>query len=107
MSKQKEMNRNATELVAIQPAAEITVLPPNSGVIGRFLDETHNMFKGRAMRMSGLLRRINETGHRMEAMMRTAAEMMDASEAQLEQDFRKEGLLRDTENHSEVEQEAE
>ena len=50
------------------------------------------MFKARAMRMSGLLRRINESGQRTETLLRTAAERMEAAEAALEQQFNKEGL---------------
>jgi hypothetical protein len=74
------------------PGHEIAVLPPNSGVVGRFIAETENMFKARAMRMSGLLRRINESRRRTENMLRTAAERMEAAEAALEQRFLKEGL---------------
>lgn len=84
-------DQNKGELIAIQPS-EVTVLAPNSGVIGRFIAETENMFKARAMRMSGLLRRINESGQRTEALLRTAAERMEAAEASLELQFQKEGL---------------
>ena len=55
------------------------------------------------MRMGGLLRRINESGQRTEAILRTAAERMEAAEAKLEQDLCKEGLLPDTRNDSEAE----
>jgi hypothetical protein len=41
------------DLVVVEPAGDVTVLPPNSGVVGRFIAETENMFKARAMRMSG------------------------------------------------------
>jgi hypothetical protein len=51
------------------------------------------MFKARAMRMSGLLRRINESGQRTETLLRTAAERMEAAESALEQQFQKEGLV--------------
>ena len=44
----------------VQPMGEVTVLPPNSGVVGSFLKTVHNMFKARAMRMGGLLRQIDE-----------------------------------------------
>ena len=62
MSKKNE-EKLAGQLIAVEPR-EITVLPPNSGVLGKFIAETENMFKARAMRMSGLLRRINESGQR-------------------------------------------
>jgi hypothetical protein len=80
------------DLVVVQPEGDLTVLPPNSGVVGRFIAETENMFKARAMRMSGLLRRINESGQRTETLLRTAAERMEAAESALEQQFQKEGL---------------
>jgi hypothetical protein len=88
--------RNVGDLVAI-PSTTVTVLPPNSGVVGQFLDETRNMLKARAMRMSGLLRRINESGQRTEVLLRTAAERMEAAEATLGTQFRNEGLLPETE----------
>lgn len=91
MGKAKEIH-NVTDLVPMQPAGEVEVLPPNSGVVGRFLEETRNMFKARAMRMSGLLRRINESGQRTEVVLRMAAERMEAAESALERQFRKEGL---------------
>jgi hypothetical protein len=92
MSKATEIH-NVADLVPMQPAGEVTVLPPNSGVVGRFIAETENMFKARAMRMSGLLRRINESGQRTEVVLRMAAERMEAAEAALEQRFLKEGLI--------------
>ncbi len=72
MAKQKETHRISTELITLQPTDNITVLPPNSGVVGTFLEQTANMFKARAMRMNGLLRRIDETGQRTEAMLAAA-----------------------------------
>jgi hypothetical protein len=54
MAKQKDA-RNVTDLVAFQPATTVTALPPDSGVMGQFLDETRNMLKARTMRMNGLL----------------------------------------------------
>lgn len=45
------------------------------------------------MRMNGLMKRVNETGQRMEAMLRSAAERAEAAEAALEQNLLKEGLL--------------
>ena len=48
MTKQKTTG----DLVAVQPITEVRVLPPNSGVVGRFLEEVQNMFKARAMRMN-------------------------------------------------------
>jgi hypothetical protein len=89
--------RNVSDLVAI-PSNTVTVLPPNSGVVGQFLDETRNMLKARAMRMSGLLRRINESGQRTEVLLRTAAERMEAAEAVLATQFSNEGLLPETED---------
>ncbi len=65
---------------------------PNSGVAGKFLEDIHNMFKARAMRMGGLLRQIDEAGHRTELMLRMAAERMEAAEARLGQDLLKQGL---------------
>ncbi len=93
MPRSKEANYKPAELVPVEPSSEIVILPPNSGVIGKFLDETANMFKARAMRMGGLLRRINESGQRTEGILRTAAERMEAAEAKLVQDLCKEGLL--------------
>jgi hypothetical protein len=96
MAKPNETNRNVTDIVAFGSQGHITVLPPNSGVVGRFLEETRNMFKARAMRMTGMLRRINESGQRTEVLLRIAAERMGAAEARLEEDFQKEGLLPET-----------
>jgi hypothetical protein len=96
-----------TDLVVVEPTAEMTVLPPNSGLVGKFIAETENMFKARAMRMSGLLRRINESGQRTEALLRTAAELMEAAESSLEQQFQKEGLADESELKVDVEDEDE
>ncbi len=93
MTKQLESNRDTASLMAIQPVAEITVLPPDSGFLGRFLKETENMLKARAMRMGGLLRRINESGQQTEALLRMAAGRMEAAHAKLEKDLAKEGLV--------------
>jgi len=103
MNKQKDP-RNVTDLVAIT-SGSVTVLPPNSGVVGRFLAETENMFKTRAMRMSGLLRRINESGQRTEVLLRAAAEKMEAAEEALEHRFRKGGLLTGQDNGDLVDEE--
>ncbi len=103
MDKARETNRNVTDLVPVQPAAEVTVLPPNSGLVGRFLKQTEDMFKARAMRMSGLLRRINESGQRTESLLRTAAERMEAAESNLEQQFQKEGLVMESEDGTDAE----
>jgi hypothetical protein len=89
MSKQK----TSGDLVAVQPVTEVTVPPPNSGVVGKFLEDVHNMFKARTMRMGGLLARINESGQRTEVMLRMAAERMETAENRLEQDLRKQGLI--------------
>lgn len=98
MPKNKEYNQNAGELIPFPPSTEIIIMPPDAGIIGRFLEETANMFKARAMRMSGLLRRINESGQRTEAILRSAAECMEAAEATLEEDLTKQGLLPDSPN---------
>ncbi len=94
MSRQKEMRR---ELIPVQAVGEVTILPPNSGVVGRFLEDVRNMFKARAMRMGGLLARINESGQRTELMLRMGAERMEAAEARLEQDLLKQGLVSEPE----------
>jgi hypothetical protein len=99
MSKQKEVSR---ELVPVQPMGEVTVLPPNSGVVGKFLEDVHNMFKARAMRMGGLLARINESGQRTELLLRMGAERMEAAEARLETDLRKQGLISEAETAQNV-----
>jgi hypothetical protein len=93
MSKQKTTG----DLVAVQPITEVSVLPPNGGVVGRFLEEVQNIFKARAMRMGGLLARINESGQRTELLLRMGAERMEAAEARLEQDLRKQGLASEAE----------
>jgi hypothetical protein len=104
MSKQKEASRTTGDLVAVQPINEVTVLPPNSGVVGRFLEEVQNMFKARAMRMGGLLARINESGQRTELLLRMGAERMEAAEARLEQDLRKQGLIVEADQNKGTEQ---
>jgi len=102
MAKHRERNQ-VTDLVTFQPADKITVLPPNSGIVGAFLEQTANMFKARAMRMNGLLRRINESGQRTEQLLRQAAEKMESAEAALGAQFRSEGLLSDCEKDVEIE----
>jgi hypothetical protein len=105
MSKQKD-TRSITDIVAFQSAgastSTVTVLPPDSGVVGQFLDETRNMFKARAMRMNGLLRRINESGQRTEQLLRNAAERMESAEAALTSQFQNEGLLADSDRDEET-----
>ncbi len=103
MDKTRESNRNVADLVPVHPTGEVTVMPPNSGVVGRFLKQTEDMFKARAMRMSGLMRRINESGQRTEALLRTAAQRMEASENNLEQQFQKEGLANEADNGTNAE----
>jgi hypothetical protein len=107
MAKQKETGRSLTDLVAFQPpgasTSTVTVLPPDSGVVGQFLDETRNMLKARSMRMNGLLRRINESGQRTEQLLRQAAEKMEAAESALITQFQNEGLLPDGEGNEETE----
>jgi len=102
MAKQKD-SRNVTDIVTFQPSGTVTVLPPDSGVVGQFLDETRNMFKARAMRMNGLLRRINESGQRTESLLRQAAERMEAAEATLMSQFQNEGLLAEQDENGEDE----
>lgn len=102
MAKQKE-TRSVTDIVTIQSTGTVTVLPPDSGVVGQFLDETRNMLKARAMRMNGLLRRINESGQRTEALLRNAAKRMEAAESALTAQFQNEGLLPDNEGNEETE----
>jgi hypothetical protein len=97
----KESNRMTTDLITLQPAGTVTVLPPDSGVVGTFLDQTANMFKARAMRMNGLLRRIDEAGQRTESLLRTAAERMEAAETALQDQFNKEGLTQVNDKESE------
>ncbi|AFM26114.1 hypothetical protein [Desulfomonile tiedjei] len=100
MAKIKEP-RNVTDIVAYQPTAAVTVLPPDSGVVGSFLEQTANMFKARAMRMNGLLRRIDEAGQRTESLLRTAAERMEAAEVALQEQFNREGLVQPNDTESE------
>ena len=99
----KRGSNQVTDLVTFQPGDKITVLPPNSGFVGAFLEQTANMFKARAMRMNGLLRRLNESGQRTEQLLRQAAERMEAAESALTARFRNEGLLPDSEKSEEIE----
>ncbi len=103
MDKTRDSNRNVADLVPVQPAGEVTVMPPNSGVVGRFLKQTEDMFKARAMRMSGLMRRINNSGQRTESLLRPAAERMEAAESNLEQQFQKEGLVMESQGNTDIE----
>ena len=59
--------------------------------------------KARAMRMTGLLRRINESGQRTEQLLRQAAERMEAAETSLGAQFRSEGLLPEAGENEETE----
>ena len=93
MTKPLETNMDGVSLITIQPVTEITVLPPDSCFLGRFLKETENMLKARAMRMGRLLRKINESGQQTEALLRIAAGKMGAAQAKLEKELIKEGLL--------------
>ena len=45
------------------------------------------------MRMRGLFSRINESGERMESLLRSASEPAEAAEDRLEDQLRREGLL--------------
>jgi len=101
MSKSRDIH-NMGDLVPAQPVGEVTILPPNSGVVGKFLEDVYNMFKARAMRMGGLLRQIDESGQRTELMLRMAAERMEAAEGFLEQDLQKQGLVSEPETAEHV-----
>jgi hypothetical protein len=100
MAKQKGTSQ-VTDLVSYQPTDNISVLPPNSGVVGSFLEQTANMFKARGMRMNGLLRRVDEAGQRTESLLRTAAERMEAAETALQEQFNREGLVQSYDPESE------
>jgi hypothetical protein len=93
MAKNKRDQAITGELVQFQPTTEVTVLPPNSGVVGQFLQDTQNMFRARSMRMKTLIGKIDETGRRMEAILRSASERADAAEAKLQDHFQAQGLL--------------
>jgi hypothetical protein len=54
---------------------------PTSGVFGEFMDRTADMFKARAMRCGGLLRRLDESGQRFEGLLKKAALKSEAMEA--------------------------
>jgi hypothetical protein len=73
----------------------MSILPPTSGRVGAFLESTEKQFKSRGKKMDDLLKRINASGARTEAMLQTAAGMMEAAEASLERQFRGQGLLPD------------
>ena len=105
MAKQTDEREN--DLKAVQPLNEIIIPAPESGFLGKFLEETENMLKARAMRMSGLLRRINESGQRTENMLRKAAERMDSAYSKLEADLRKEGLVAEAEDSGIIESQEE
>ncbi len=99
MAKSKKGASKGADLVAVEPAtAEVEVLPPVTGAVGNFLNDTTNMFKARGMRMRGLLGRIDQSGQRTEALLRVAADCMEAAEAKLDRDLRKEGLLPEVED---------
>ncbi len=93
MAKGKRDQTITGELVQFQPTTDLTVLPPNSGAVGEFLKSTQDMFRARSMRMKGLFAKIDETGQRMEGLLRAASERADAAEARLEDHLRGQGLL--------------
>ena len=72
--------------------------------MGDFLTETVNMFRARGMRMKAQLARINETGQRMEKMLRVAADTIEAAEGKLADDLRKQGLLPEISEEKEAEE---
>lgn len=43
MAKPKDTNRGVTDVIALQPMNQMNVLPPDSGVIGSFLDNVRNL----------------------------------------------------------------
>jgi hypothetical protein len=89
----KQKDERETSLAAVQPIDDILVPAPDSGFLGRFLQDTENMLRARAMRMSGLLRTLNESGQRTELLLRKAAERMEAAHSKLEKDLQKAGLM--------------
>jgi len=95
-----DKNLRTADLVPVQYEHRATVLPPNEGILGRFLEETANMFKARAMRMTGLLRRINESGQHTEVLLRMAAEKMEAAQAAIEKDLRRQGLVPEADDNN-------
>jgi len=62
-------------------------------VVGEFLKSTQDMFRARSMRMKTLFGKIDETGQRMEGLLRAASERAEAAEAKLEDHLRGQGLL--------------
>ncbi len=105
MAKSRKEQTAIGELVPFQPAADVTVMPPNSGVVGQFLQDTQNMFRARSMRMKTLFGKIDETGQRMEAILRSASERADAAEAKLQDHLRAQGLLAELPNGDETDAE--
>ncbi len=93
MAKSRKDQAITGELVQFQPTTELSVVPPNSGVVGEFLKSTQDMFRARSMRMKTLFGKIDETGQRMEALLRSASERAEAAEAKLEDHLRGQGLL--------------
>ena len=98
MAKNRKDQAVSGELVQFQLSAEATLMPPNPGVVGKFLEDTQNMFRARTMRMKALFGKIDETGQRMEALLRSASEQADAAEARLEDQLRAQGLLAELAN---------
>jgi hypothetical protein len=96
MGTRQENDQKGEVLAMPRTEGGLTVQPPNTGFVGKFLDDVQNMFRARAMRMKGLLGRINESGQRTEALLRMAAEKMEEAEARLEDDLRKQGLGSDS-----------
>jgi hypothetical protein len=68
------------------------VTAPESGVLGNFLEQTGNMFKARKMRIQGKLRRIDESGNRLEKLLDKAAEKSEALEVDFIDKLRAQGL---------------
>ena len=99
----KKKKQDETALVAVNPTNHVEVLTPDSGVVGGFLNDTANMFRARSMRMKGLFNRINETGERMEGLLRMAAQRPEAAEARLQDDLRNQGLVKSPEGDEDIE----
>lgn len=93
MPKKAEWEKPGQQIMTVQTGGDVEVPPPNGGFVGRFLTEAENTFKARAMRMTGLMRRINESGQRTEALLRVAAERMEAAEARVLDNLHREGLV--------------
>jgi len=64
--------------------------------VDEFLTKVRDSGDG-AIRICGVLARINESSQRTELLFRMGAERMDAAESRLELDLRKQGLISEAE----------